>query len=537
MQERAEKNVQTPMGGILLEMRSITKVYDNGVLANENVDFSVRRGEIHALMGENGAGKSTLMKVLFGNERPDRGTIVYDGQPRQIDSPQKAVSLGIGMVYQHFNLAEELSVAENIVVGMEPNSGIFFDKRGAAEVVDRLAEKYGFNVKAEELIRNISVSQKQKVEILKSLYRNSHLIILDEPTAVLTPQETQELFKQLLLLKEGGYTIIFISHKIDEVQAICDRLTIMRAGRVMGTYEVKELTARDISRLMVGRDAVQTIEKPPMEEGGTVLKIRGLSCVDRHGITVLDHVSLDLHAGCILGVAGVEGSGQKELAEILGGLQQPSEGTFELLGRPGNELSIRERRDLGMSYIHEDRMTYGVAREESITENYISTRCDDPELGGRFLLSGKKEAQLASQLTERFSVHCKSPSVPVKMLSGGNIQKVVVVREMSTNPKVLIASQPTRGIDVGAAETIHKALLAARQGGCAILLVSSDLNEVLELSDRLIVMHGGRITGFFPDVKKLTEEELGLYMLGLAQQSEEELTGLYDDGEGGACTC
>ena len=537
MQERAEKTVQTPTGGVLLEMHGITKVYDNGVLANENVAFSVRRGEIHALMGENGAGKSTLMKVLFGNEQPDRGTIIYDGQPQQIDSPQKAVALGIGMVYQHFNLAEDLSVAENIVVGMEPGAGIFFNSAGAAHTVNQLAEKYGFNVKAEELVRNISVGQKQKVEILKSLYRNSHLIILDEPTAVLTPQETQELFKQLLLLKEGGYTIIFISHKIDEVQAICDRLTIMRAGKVMGTYEVKELTARDISRLMVGRDAVQSIEKPPLEEGEAVLRVRGLSCVDKHGITVLDRVSLDLRAGCILGVAGVEGSGQKELTEIIAGLQQPSEGTFHLLGQKGNGLSIKALRGLGLSYIHEDRMTYGVAREETITENYVSTRCDDPALGSRLLLSGKKEARLAEELTRRFTVRCKSPSVPVKMLSGGNIQKVVVAREMSSGPKVLIASQPTRGIDVGAAEMIHKALLEARQSGCAILLVSSDLNEVLELSDHLLVMHGGRVTGYFADVKKLTEEELGLYMLGLAQQTDEEMAGLYTDAKGEAPLC
>ena len=365
----------------ILCMKNITKVYGNGVLANDRMNFELEKGEIHALMGENGAGKSTLMKVLFGNETPDEGTIEYRGEIVTIDSPKKAVELGIGMVYQHFNLAESLTVAENIVVGQEPNAGVFFDKENACKCINELAQTYGFHISAKELVRNISVGQKQKVEILKILYRNSKLIILDEPTAVLTPQETDELFEQLLKLKKNGYTIIFISHKIEEVIRICDRLTIIRAGRDVGTYQVNSLTAQEISRLMVGRDVILETEKPEHEPGGTVLKVHDLCFYDKHGVKVVDQVNFHLHKGEILGIAGVEGSGQKEVSEIITGILKASSGSVEIEGMDTTNLSVRKIRDLGVSHIHEDRMVYGAALEESIEENMISTRCEDKKLG------------------------------------------------------------------------------------------------------------------------------------------------------------
>ncbi|MBR0452271.1 MAG: ABC transporter ATP-binding protein [Oscillospiraceae bacterium] len=523
MQEEVQKISNTKIGDIYLSMKGITKVYGNGVLANNQVDFEVRKGEIHALMGENGAGKSTLMKVLFGNELPDAGTITLDGKEVTIDSPKTAVALGIGMVYQHFNLADSLTIAENIVVGSEPNEGVFFDRDNAIKIVNSLAERYGFNVKADELVRNISVCQKQKTEILKILFRDSQLIILDEPTAVLTPQETDELFEQLKMLKDNGYTIIFISHKIDEVMRLCDRVTIMRAGRHMGTYDISDLTARDISRLMVGRDVIQNIEKPDHPMGKTVLKVDELNFYDKHNVHVVNNMSFCLHKGEILGVAGVEGSGQKEMSEIITGLLPPFSGKVFFEGEDITEEDIAGRRKHGMSHIHEDRMTYGAAMNESIEENLISIRNEDPDLGSKLFLDRKKIRSLAEDLIKRFSVLCKSPDVPVKMLSGGNMQKVVVARELSVSPKVIIANQPTRGIDVGAVELIHKTLIEARENDCGVLLITSDLNEVLDLSDSLIVLHGGKIVGYFRDVKKLTEEELGLYMLGLKEQSEAEI--------------
>ena len=523
MQEVVQRKSNTKIGDVYLSMQGITKVYGNGVLANDRVNFEVKKGEIHALMGENGAGKSTLMKVLFGNELPDSGKIILDGEEVIIDSPKKAVSLGIGMVYQHFNLADSLSIAENIVVGSEPNDGIFFDRDNAIQKVNKLAEKYGFNIKADELVRNISVCQKQKTEILKILFRDSQLIILDEPTAVLTPQETDELFEQLKMLKQNGYTIIFISHKIDEVLRLCDRITIMRAGRHMGTHEISELTARDISRLMVGRDVIQNIQKPEHQMGDVVLRVEGLNYYDKHEVHVVNNISFKLHKGEILGVAGVEGSGQKEMSEIITGLLQPFSGKVFFEDEDITGKSIRAIRRKGVSHIHEDRMTYGAAMNESIEENLISIRNEDANLGTKLFLNSKKIRELSEKLIERFSVLCKSPAVPVKMLSGGNMQKVVVARELSVFPKVIVANQPTRGIDVGAVELIHTNLIEARGRDSAVLLITSDLNEVLDLSDSLLVLHGGKVVGYFKDVKRLTEEELGLYMLGLKEQTEQEL--------------
>lgn len=518
--------VQKNTNDEILRMTGITKVYGNGVLANENVEFSVRKGEIHALMGENGAGKSTLMKILFGSEQPDCGEIYYKGERVKIDSPKKAVDLGIGMVYQHFNLADSLSVAENIVVGVEPGKGLLFRRSDAYRVVEELMQKYGFELDPKERIRNLSVEKKQKVEILKTLYRGSRLIILDEPTAVLTPQETQELFQQLLLLKENGYTIIFISHKINEIEQICDRLTILRSGRTMGTYDVKGLSTAEISRMMVGRDVIMKFEKELLQPGEVHIEVKDLVQADTRGLQILRGVTFCVKAGEILGIAGIEGSGQRELAEILTGLSVPDGGSVKLMGQEICGCSPKEIRSLGVSHIHEDRMSYGAAAEISVKENLISNIFDSRELGGKYFFDRLKVKKKTDSLISEFQIKCRDGEVPVKMLSGGNIQKVVVAREMSVNPKVLIANQPTRGVDVGAVTFIHERLLECRSAGCAILLISSDLNEVMEMSDRLIVIHQGRITGRFEDLTHLTEEELGLYMLGLKEEgrtNEEEI--------------
>lgn len=511
------------MGNELLKMDGITKVYSNGVLANENVSFTVEKGEIHALVGENGAGKSTLMKVLFGLETPDEGAIYLNGNKIKITSPSDAIGHGIGMVHQHFKLVPSLTVAENIVLGIEPKKGIFIDMNKAVKETEELAKKYNFDINPKAVVCDLSVGKKQKVEILKALFRGAKLLILDEPTAVLTPQETRELFEQLKGLKKNGYTIIFISHKLDEIKEICDRLTIMRSGKTMGTYYTANVSEQDISKLMVGRDVVLKVEKKKPSPKDVVLSVKNLNYVNENNKKAVNNVSFSVRSGEILGIAGIEGSGQREIVEMITGLRDIGEGEVTIDGENINPLSIKGIRNLGVSYIPEDRMTYGVAGDVSIEENLISNRYDDKELNGKALFKTNKIKSLTNKLVKDYLIKCKSPSVNVGMLSGGNIQKVVVAREFSTQPKLLIADQPTRGIDVGAIEFIHKKLVSIRDEGCAILLVSADLNEVLELSDSLLVVNNGEIAAYFEDASKLTEEELGFYMLGVKKQSEDEI--------------
>jgi len=507
----------------ILKMQNITKVYPNGVVANKDVNFSVKAGEIHALMGENGAGKSTLMKMLFGLETPEIGEIYIKGRSIKIDSPTTAIKNGIGMVHQHFMLVPSLTVAENMVLGIEPRKNGLIDFNKAVSITKEISEKYNLMVEPEAKIEDLPVGMKQKVEILKALLRGAEILILDEPTAVLTPQETKELFIELKTLREKGHTIIFISHKLKEIKQICDRITILRGGRSVGVYDVKKVTEEDISKLMVGRDVILKIDKQPCNPKESVLKVKGLKHVDDAGKKILNDINFSVRKGEIVGIAGVEGNGQRELVEFITGLNKYDEGNIIVEDIEIKNLDIKQIRQLGISHISEDRMTYGVAGDATIEENMISDRFDDNNLNKFGLLKMKKIYQLAKQLINEYKVKCDNEKQQVKMLSGGNIQKVVVAREFSSSPKLIIANQPTRGIDVGAIEFIHDKLIELRDEGTAILLISADLNEVMELSDSLLVMYGGEIVAYFKDSSKVTEEELGRYMLGIDKQSPEEI--------------
>ncbi len=508
----------------VVQMKGITKVYPNGVAANQGVDFNLRRGEIHALMGENGAGKSTLMKMLFGLEQPTSGEIIVNGEKLELTSPSVAIAHGIGMVHQHFMLVPSLSVAENMVLGMVPRkSGIFIDRAKAIEITREYSEKFNLKVEPEAKVVDIPVGMKQKVEILKALVRGARILIMDEPTAVLTSQETAELFVELKNLKNQGYTIVFISHKLNEIMEITDRLTIMRNGRSMGVYNTCDVTKEDISRLMVGRDVVLSVQKDKAVPGDTVLKIRDLEYVNEWHKKMLDKVSFDVRKGEILGIAGVEGNGQKELVDMLFNFNVPNSGTVTVNGVNILGMPQRKIRELGVSLVPEDRMLYGIAAGASIEENVISDRASEKHLNNGPLFNMKAIHEEADRLIKEYTVLCKSRSQHVGMLSGGNIQKVVVAREFSNDPVLILADQPTRGIDVGATEFIRKKLVELSRSGIAVLLVSADLNEVMELSDSLIVMHNGQIAAYFEDTAGLTDEIMGEYMLGLKKQTEEEV--------------
>ncbi|MEL7648167.1 MAG: ABC transporter ATP-binding protein [Sedimentibacter sp.] len=506
----------------VLQMNNMMKIYPNGVVAVEDVTFELEKGEIHALLGENGAGKSTLMKVLFGIEAPEQGQIILNGTETTIKSPQDAIKKGIGMVHQHFMLVPSLTVAENIVLGTEPKKSMFIDMDKAVELSGQIAEKYNFEIDVTEKVEELPVGIKQKVEILKALYRGADILILDEPTAVLTPQETDELFVQLKKLRELGHTIIFISHKLDEIKEICDRATIMRNGRSKGTYYVKDISTKEMSRLMVGRDVVLTFEKKPLELKETVMKVRDLCVSGSTGVKRVNGLSFDLKAGEIFGIAGVEGNGQGHLVEVLTGLSKKYRGEIAIFGQEAKRHTIKEIRELGMAHIPEDRMTLGCAKNMNIRDNMFSIQYDKPEYSGKFMLKTKKIEKRVNELIKEYLVKCKSYKQSVGMLSGGNIQKVVVAREFSTNPKIIIANQPTRGIDVGAASFIRQRIIEFRDAGSAIILISADLNEILELSDRLAVIYKGQFAAVFNDVKKVTEAELGEYMLGIKKDDKLE---------------
>jgi len=509
---------------LVVQMKGISKVYPNGIAANRDVDFSLRRGEIHAIMGENGAGKSTLMKILFGLEQPTSGEILVNGEHVEITSPNKAISLGIGMVHQHFMLVPSLTVAENIVLGMTPTKSRFFiDFKKAIQITEENAARYNLRVDPNAKVVDIPVGMKQKVEILKALVRGAKILILDEPTAVLTTQETSELFKELISLKEQGFTIVFISHKLKEIKQITDRITIMRGGKSMGVYETASISEEEISRLMVGRDVVLEVIKEKAQPTDTVLKVRNLEYTNRWDKKMLDDVSFSVRKGEILGIAGVEGNGQRELVEMLFNLNVPDSGTVEVNGKSivGKPQSMI--RDQGVSLVPEDRMTYGIADIASVEENVISDRFGNKRFNQGPLFNMREIHEESDTLIVDYRILAKSRKQLVRMLSGGNIQKVVVARELSSEPTLLIADQPTRGIDVGATEFIRNQIVDLSRNGSAVLLVSADLNEVIELSDSLIVMYGGKIVGYFEDTKQLDDITMGEYMLGLKHQIEEEI--------------
>lgn len=507
----------------LLEMRGITKVYPNGFVANKDVNFSVAGGEIHALMGENGAGKSTLMKILFGIETPEEGEILLNGKPIRIDNPMTAIHYGIGMVHQHFMLVPSLTVAENMVLGMEPKKRGLLSLDKAYKLVSDIAAKYRFDIDPRARVEDIPVGTKQKVEILKALLRGARILILDEPTAVLTPQETKELFVQLKNLKDLGHTIIFISHKLQEIKEICDRITVLRLGKCVGTRDVADITEQEMSRLMVGRDVILDIQKEPPKPGHTVLKVRDIRLKKNASKYILNGVSFSVRAGEILGVAGVEGNGQRELSDLITGLIDLENGSISINGQEIKNKNVGDIRRLGVSHISEDRMTYGAVANASVEENLISDRFQEKEYNKGFLFDHKKIANLSDTLIKEYLIKCDDRDQEVGMLSGGNIQKVVVAREFSSSPKLIIASQPTRGIDVGASEFIRNKLIELRDKGMAVLLISADLNEILEVSDSIIVMNNGEIAAYLPDNRSVTENELGEYMLGVRKMSSEEV--------------
>ena len=511
---------------IVLKARDILKVYPNGVVANKNVNLEIYEGEIHALIGENGAGKSTLMKILFGMETPEGGHIFLNGEEVKIDSPKKAISLGIGMVHQHFMLVDSLTIAENIVLGSEPSKyGMLMDTKEMIRISKACADKYNFKINVNEKVENASVGIKQETEILKALVRGAKILILDEPTAVLTPQETKLLFEELNSLKKQGHTIIFISHKLNEIMEICDRVTIMRHGTTIETTYVKDTSPQDISNKMVGREIVLHIDKKPAEVGAVCLEAENLTYVNSIGKKMLDNVSLKLRAGEILSVAGVEGNGQSELAEVLTGMKKPMLGQVKISGMEVLDYSPAEFRRKQVVYIPEDRMAVGCAADMTISENMFADKIQRYLIRNIFLDRKRMDAK-AKEWVKDFNVLCTSAEQDVNMLSGGNIQKVVAARELTENVGIVVAEQPTRGIDAGASELIRTKLVELRDRGVAVLLISADLNEILELSDSCIVMYNGKINAYFKDTTNLTEEELGYYMLGVKKQSEEDVRAL-----------
>jgi len=507
----------------ILRTEHLVKIYDNGVMANKDINFSAEKGEIHAICGENGAGKSTLMKMLYGIEQPSEGAIYVKGKQVHLTSPAKAIACSIGMVHQHFMLVPSLTVAENVVLGVEPCRGIRFDQKEAIRVTEEIAEKYNLPIPARARVGDISVGMKQRVEIIKALVKKAEIFILDEPTTVLTPQETDELFAELGHLRDEGHTIIFISHKLYEVKKLCDRVSIMKSGRMVATKNISEVTEADISRLMVGRDVVEVIEKTKATPGESVLRTEKITCRDRFGRKVLDQVSLRVRSGEILGLAGVEGNGQHDILEAISGMCPVSEGSIWLKGREITNHSIREIRSLGISHIPEDRMMDGTAKKFSIMDNILAGRQRNEKFTGKIFLKEKAIAQESDDLIQEYQIVCSGKTQEIGMLSGGNIQKVVVAREFSQSPEVILVDQPSRGIDVGAATFIRERLVQLRDEGRAILLNSADLNEILELSDGLAIFYNGKIAAYFPDTGALTEEELGLYMLGVKKMDEREI--------------
>jgi len=512
----------------LLKMEGITKVYPNGFMANKDVTLAVNAGEIHALIGENGAGKTTLMKILFGHENCQEGRILINGAETKISNPLDAIAKGIGMVHQHFMLVPNLSVADNIMLGMEPGQGQVYDSKKAVQMVQEAADKYQLGVDPSALIRDLSVGYKQKVELLKALIRGARVLILDEPTAVLTPQETRELFVQLKLLREQGYGIIFISHKLEEVIELCDRCTVLRHGRVTGRGEIKDLNAVALSRMMVERDVILEIKKEQVQPKETIFHVDKLNYVNDIGKRVLNDVTFGVRAGEVVGIAGVEGNGQTELSEIISGLLARTDGKIILNGTETTGKSIKQIRQLGLAHISEDRMKYGIAPNLSVWDNIASIYLENKKFKKGLFLNTRELNKFVDNCIQEFEIACTGSSSSVRFLSGGNIQKVIIAREFCSGANFILANQPTRGIDVGTTDLIRRLLVRyTREKNYGSLLISSDLNEVMEVSDRLLVMHRGRFAAQFTDLKKLTTDELGEYMLGLKSMTPEEMGDLF----------
>lgn len=507
----------------LLEMKHITKSF-SGVYANEDVSLTVERKEIHALLGENGAGKTTLMNILFGIYHADQGTIFLEGKEVCFRSPKEAIAHGIGMVHQHFSLVKKMTVLDNVILGLK-SEGILADRKTARKNICGLAKKYGLSVNPDAKVSDLSVGEQQRVEILKALYRNVSLLILDEPTGVLTPQETENFFQVLRKLKDEGYGIIIITHRLSEIMAISDKVTILRDGRMVKELVTLESDSRELSSYMIGRELREDVQERKETAGGDGLILEGVTLVRGHGTKKsLDHIQMAVQKGEILGIAGVEGNGQKELAEVIGGIRKHSKGSIRFLGEDIGRLGVKERFRAGISYISDDRHADSLVLDMSVTENLILREYQTPVYAKRGILNYKKAEERANEALEEYRIKASGKSgvkTPVKLMSGGNQQKVILSREISSGAKLVVASQPTRGLDIGATEFVHQTLLAQRNDNKCVLLISADLDEIMSLSDRIAVMFEGRIAGILnrsdADVNKI-----GLLMGGVALEREVE---------------
>ena len=500
-------------------MLNITKRFP-GIVANDNITLQLKKGEIHALLGENGAGKSTLMSVLFGLYRPEEGVIKKDGRVVEVKDPNDANALGIGMVHQHFKLVECFTVLDNIIMGVEPCKHGFLQKAEAREKVLALSEKYGLRVDPDALVEDITVGMQQRTEILKMLYRENEILIFDEPTAVLTPQEIEELMQIMRNLAAEGKSILFISHKLNEIMAVADRCSVLRKGKYIGTVDIKDTTREELSRMMVGRDVEFVVHKEPAKPGKTILEVEGMTVASRtHSNDAVKHVSFNVRAGEIVCIAGIDGNGQTELVYGLTGLEPLKGGKITLEGQDITNAPIRKRSTMGMSHIPEDRHKHGLVLDYTLEDNMVLQRYFEPEFVSKAgFLKRKAIRDYAGRLIEQYDVRSgQGPVTIARSMSGGNQQKAIVAREIDKDPELLIAVQPTRGLDVGAIEYIHKQIVAQRDAGKGVLLVSLELDEVMALSDRILVMYEGEIVGEL-DPKTTTVEELGLYMAGAKRE-------------------
>ena len=498
-----------------IEMLNITKKFP-GIIANDNITLQLKKGEIHALLGENGAGKSTLMSVLFGLYQAEEGVIKKDGVEVHIKNPNDANDLGIGMVHQHFKLVECFTVLDNIIMGVEPNKAGFLQKKEAREKVLALSEKYGLRVDPDAIIEDITVGMQQRTEILKMLYRDNEILIFDEPTAVLTPQEIDELMHIMKKLAAEGKSILFISHKLNEIMAVADRCTILRKGKYIGTVNIKDTTPEELSAMMVGRNVSFHVDKKECTPGDVILNIEGMTVASKaHSNNAVKNVSLKVRAGEIVCIAGIDGNGQSEFVYGLTGLEPLVSGKIELCGKDITKASIRNRNTHGMSHIPEDRHKHGLVLDYSLEYNMILQRYFEMDFTDKIgFLRRKNIREYSDKLIEQYDVRSGQGSITAaRSMSGGNQQKAIIAREIDKNPDLLVAVQPTRGLDVGAIEYIHKQLIAQRDAGKAVLLVSLELDEVMDVPDRILVMYEGEIVGEL-DPKTTTQEELGLYMAG-----------------------